>query len=176
MRIQIRKKILLILCVLMLLGCLSSCKKSNQLIPSGIYVRTNEKGEEERIVVTKKGITMENHDWDEEIRRWAPINARMQSINTGKDISSVDFEEHLKNTFDYDAYKSYFISHNEVDETTDEDGVLYYDLWYTMKFSDGYEIRLGTVYCPALGCFGSYRVNEETGETYADILYERSDK
>ena len=165
-----------VLCLLMMLVSISSCKKSNQLIPDGTYVRINDKGEEERIVVTKKGITLENHDWDEEINRWAPINARMQSINTGKNISVDEFTEHLKNTFDYEAYKSYFISHDEVNETTYEDGVLYYEFWYTMTFSDGYEIKLGTVYCPSLGCFGSYCEDEETGETYADILYERSEK
>ena len=172
-----KKRIVLqcVICILML-GSLFSCKNTHQLIPNGTYVRTNEKGEEERIVVTKKGITMENHDWDEEIQRWAPINARMQSINTGKDISTSEFIEHLKNTFDYEAYKSYFISHDEVYETTYDDGVLYYEFWYTMTFTDGYEIKLGTMYCPSLGCFGAYRTNEETGETYADILYERSEK
>lgn len=176
MRNKSQAVIYLCVCIVLTIFSIASCQKSNQLIPSGIYVRTNEKSEEERIVVTKKGITLENHDWDEEIRRWAPVNARMQSINTGKDISTAEFIEHLKNTFDYETYKSYFISHDEVNETTYDDGVLYYEFWYTMNFSDGYEIKLGTVYCPSLGCFGAYRTNEETGETYADILYECSDK
>ena len=167
-----------VICVLMVLGSLSSCIKSNQLIPNGTYVGTTEQGTEERIVVTGKGIVLDQYAWDEHIDLLGTMHARLYSKKIDEKVDVDEFVADLKRNFDYSGYEHLLIPHDQVYETAyDDDPRIYYEVLIRMTFANGYEIESYLIYCPIEGGFGYYSEDYETGEEIFHMSYARvSDK